>query len=120
MAGFQYEHTKAINGYMLGGAGYYVYSSWSDFVNDETPKAFAITHSNSPDMSQFLAELKFQQYSLYLQDEVSVSENFKVTGGLRFELPTYPSLKNNYNEEFAKLDFGGQHYSTDQLPGAKV
>ena len=63
MAGFQYEHTKAINGYMLGGAGYYVYSSWSDFVNDETPKAFAITHSNSPDMSQFLAELKFQQYS---------------------------------------------------------
>ena len=54
------------------------------FVNDETPKAFAITHSNSPDMSQFLAELKFQQYSLYLQDEVSVSENFKVTGGLRF------------------------------------
>ncbi len=29
-------------------------------------------------------------------------------------------LKNNYNEEFAKLDFGGQHYSTDQLPGAKV
>ncbi len=44
------------------------------FVNDETPKAFAITHSNSPDMSQFLAELKFQQYSLYLQDEVSVSE----------------------------------------------
>ena len=49
-----------------------------------------------------------------------LSENFKVTGGLRFELPTYPSLKNNYNEEFAKLDFGGQHYSTDQLPGAKV
>lgn len=54
-----------------------------------------------------------------MQDEVSVSENFKVTGGLRFELPTYPSLeKDNYNEEFAKLDFGGQHYSTDQLPGA--
>ena len=26
MAGFQYEHTKAINGYMLGGAGYYAVS----------------------------------------------------------------------------------------------
>ena len=49
MAGFQYEHTKAINGYMLGGAGYYVYSTWDDFVNDRTPQAFAITHSNSPD-----------------------------------------------------------------------
>jgi hypothetical protein len=40
MAGFQYEHTKAINGYMLGGAGYYVYSSWSDFVNDENNNIF--------------------------------------------------------------------------------
>lgn len=120
MFGLQYEHTKATNGYMQAGAGYYVYSSWDDFVNDKTPSAFAITHSNSADMSQFLAELKSQQFSLYLQDEVAVSENFKVTGGLRFELPIYPSLKDNYNEGFAKLDFGGQSYSTDQLPDSKL
>lgn len=120
MAGFQYEHTKATNGYMQAGAGYYVYSTWDDFVQNKTPSAFAITHSNSADMSQFLAELKFQQFSLYLQDEVAVSENFKVTGGLRFELPIYPSLKDNFNEGFSKLDFGGQSYSTDQLPDSKL
>ena len=120
LAGFQYEHTKATNGYMQAGAGYYLYSSWDAFVNNGKPDAFAITHSNSPDMSQFLAELKFQQFSLYLQDEIAVSENFKLTGGLRFELPIYPSLKNNYNEGFAGLDFGGQSYSTDQLPGTKL
>ena len=51
---------------------------------------FGITHSNAADLSQFYAEMKFQQFSLYLQDEVALSENFKVTGGLRFELPVYP------------------------------
>lgn len=120
MAGFQYEHTKATNGYMQAGGGYYVYSSWDDFVNGKKPAAFGITHSNAADLSQFYAEMKFQQFSLYLQDEIALSENLKVTGGLRFELPIYPSLKNNYNEDFAKLDFGGTRYSTDQLPDAKL
>lgn len=52
--------------------------------------------------------------------KIALSENLKITGGLRFELPIYPSLKNNYNEDFAKLDFGGTRYSTDQLPDAKL
>jgi hypothetical protein len=127
MAGFQYEHTSATNGYMQAGAGYYAFASWEDFVsnvnggaNHAKPSAFAITHSNRADLSQFYARMKFQQFSLYLQDEVSVSDNFKLTGGLRFELPTYPSLKDNYNKAFADLDFGGEHYSTDQLPSAKL
>lgn len=118
--GLQYEHTKALNGYMPAGSGYYVFSSWDDFVNNNKPSAFAITHANSADLTPFNAELKFQQFSAYLQDEMSLSENFKLSAGLRFELPMYPSLKNNYNEEFAQLDFGGKHYSTDQLPSAKL
>jgi hypothetical protein len=120
MAGFQYEHTKATNGYMQAGAGYYAFASWNDFVNNNKPVAFAITHSNSPGFAQYYARMKFQQFSLYFQDEVSVSDNFKVTGGLRFELPTYPSLKDNYNKAFADLDFDGTHYSTDQVPTAKL
>ena len=120
MAGFQYEYTKATNGYMQAGNGFYVYDSWDSFVNDSAPSAFAITHSNSPDLSQFLAKLNFQQISFYLQDEIAVTNNLRVTGGLRFEIPSYPSLKNNYNEEFAKLDFGGMHYSTDQLPASTL
>lgn len=120
MAGFQYEHTKATNGYMQAGAGYYVYSSWQDFVDGNQPSAFAITHSNAADFSQFIAQLKFQQFSLYLQDEIAVSENLKLTGGLRFELPAYPSLKDNYNKPFADIEFGGKHYSTDQVPDATV
>lgn len=30
---------------------------------------------------------------------MNISENFKLTAGIRFEMPKYPSLKNNYNED---------------------
>jgi hypothetical protein len=119
--GFQYEYQNAVNGFMQGGNGYSVYSSMENFMNYAKPSAFGITHSNSADLSQFKSELAFQQYSLYLQDQINVSDNFRLTAGLRFELPTYPSIEEtNYNEAFAKLNFGGASYSTAQLPDARV
>ncbi|MCD8072764.1 MAG: hypothetical protein LUE10_06295, partial [Alistipes sp.] len=36
-AGVQYEFDRTENGYMQQGAGWYVYSSWDDFVNNRTP-----------------------------------------------------------------------------------
>lgn len=119
--GLQYEYQNAINGFMQGGNGYYVFASMDDFMNGAKPSAFGITHSNSADLSQFKSELAFQQYSLYLQDQIDVSDNFRLTAGFRFELPTYPSIEEtNYNEAFAKLNFGGVSYSTAQLPDARV
>ena len=120
MAGVQFEHNKATNGYMQCGAGYYVYSSMEDFMQDKTPAAFGVTFSNNPDGSQFLAQMQYEQVSVYLQDELDLHKNFKLTAGLRFEVPIYPSLSGNYNEKFANLDFGGVHYSTDQLPGTRL
>lgn len=120
LAGFQFEYNKATNGFMQAGNGFYVFDSWENFKNNAYPSAFAITHSNAADYSQFNAEMKTQQYSLYLQDQMNISDNFKLMAGIRFELPKYPSLKNNYNEDFARCDFGGVQYSTDQVPSAKV
>lgn len=120
LAGVQFEHNKATNGYMQAGAGYYVYSSMDDFFNDAAPSAFCITYSNSLDGSQFLAQMEYQQFSAYLQDELDLHKNFKLTAGLRFEVPIYPSLTNNFNQKFNELDFGGVHYSTDQLPGTRL
>ena len=120
-AGVQYEYQKATNGYMQGGNGWYVFSSMDDFMNGAKPSAFLITHSNSADLSQFKAELAFQQYSLYLQDQMNLTDNFRLTAGVRFELPTYPSIeKTNFNQAYNDLDFGGAHYSTAQLPDAKL
>jgi hypothetical protein len=73
------------------------------------------------DGSQFKAEMKYNQFSFYLQDQMNVSDHFRLTAGLRFELPIYPKLENNYNAPFAELKFAGdKQYSTDQLPSTKM
>jgi hypothetical protein len=119
--GVQYEYQNAVNGFMQGGNGYYVFPSMADFMNNSKPSAFGITHSNSADLSQFKSELAFQQFSLYWQDQINISDNFRLTAGLRFEMPKYPSIEEtNYNEAFAKLNFGGTSYSTAQLPQANL
>jgi len=120
-AGLQYEYQNAVNGFMQGGNGYYVFASMNDFMNSAKPSAFGITHSNAADLSQFKSELAFRQYSAYLQDQMNLTDNFRLTAGIRFELPSYPSIeKTNFNKAFNDLDFGGTHYSTAQLPAAKV
>lgn len=120
LAGFQFEYNKATNGFQQAGNGYYIFNSWEDFTDKKLPTAFGITHSNADDYSPFFANMKTMQYSLYVQDQMNISDNFKLTAGIRFELPKYPSLKNNYNQDFANCDFGGVHYSTDQLPKSKI
>ncbi len=120
LAGLSYEYTQADNGFMQGGNGYYVYNSIEDFKAGGKPAAFAITHSNSKDLSQFISSLSMHNYSAYIQDDLNLSDNFKLSAGVRLELPVYPSLKDNYNPEFASYDFGGTHYSTDQLPAARM
>ena len=117
MAGLQFESNKALNGYMQGANGAYVFSSWNDFVTGKKPSSFLVTHSNSADLSQFTSKMRQTQYSAYIQDQWNISENFKLTAGLRFELPVYPSVKDNYNAEYAKLDFGDRKFTTDQVPG---
>jgi len=119
-AGLQYEYDKAVNGYMPAGAGYYVFSSWDDFVNGNKASAFGITHSNKADLKQQNAEFDYHQVSAYFQDEVALTPNFRMTAGIRFELPIYPSLDNNYNEAFGDLQFGANKYSTSTMPKTTI
>lgn len=122
IAGVQFENNHALNGYMQAGAGFYVYDSMEAFMAGGAPSAFGITHGNNANLDQFYSEMTYRQFSLYLQDELNLHRNFKLTAGLRFEVPMYPSLKDNYNEAFAKLKWGedGKSYSTDQVPGARL
>jgi len=103
-AGIQFEldHTK--NGFMQGGAGYYVYNSWDDFVNQAAPAAFTITFGNNEKHEQAFPSFNYIQNSAYVQDEMILSDRFKLTAGLRFELPIYPSIAEyNTNHEFDSL-----------------
>ena len=123
VAGLQFEWNDTKNGYMQGGAGYYVFESWDDFKNNEKPVAFAITHANRDDLQQVYPAFQYMQASAYLQDELTISNNFKLTAGLRLEMPFYPSIAGNYNKEFAELAKGDNSInglSTADMPKARV
>lgn len=100
VAGLSYEFDRTKNGYMQGGAGYYVYNSWQDFLDNKTPAAFAITHSNRDDLKQVFPSFDYNQFSLYAQDEWNASDNFKLTYGLRLELPVMPTIAGNENIDY--------------------
>ena len=123
VAGLQYEFDNTKNGYMQGGLGYYVYNSWADFLAEGKPAAFAITHSNRDDLAQVFPSFDYHQASAYIQDEIDFSDYFKLTVGLRAELPFYPEIEGNVNQEFLTKVAGSQSMkglSTGDMPKASI
>ena len=123
VAGLQYEYDNTKNGYVQGGLGYYVYDSWESFLAEGKPVAFAITHSNRDDLAQVFPSFSYNQVSAYLQDEFDFSDYFKLTVGLRAELPFYPSIAGNENKEFLTLAASSQSMkglSTADMPKARL
>ncbi len=123
VAGLQYEYDLTKNGYMQGGLGYYVYNSWEDFLAEGKPSAFAITHSNRDDLAQVFPSFSYNQFSAYVQDEIDFSDYFKLTVGLRAELPIYPTIAGNENKEFLTLAEASQSMkgmSTADMPKTTV
>lgn len=126
--GLQFERNNAANGYAQAAAGYYAYEvtpeeaaagDWGA-VFSRNPRVFGITYGNNADHSMFTAKMSTNQWSLYLQDNMDLTNNFKLSFGARFELPSYPSLKDNYNADYYNLSYGGEHFCTDQVPGNSV
>ncbi len=127
-AGIQYEHNFAANGYAPAASGYWVYEvtqeqarnrEWAAVMGAK-PRLFATTYGNNDAHSMFVSEMTTNQWSFYVQDNISWSERFRTSVGVRLELPSYPSLKNNFNEEYYNIDFGGSHFRTDNVPKASV
>ncbi len=118
-AGLSYEHNTTKNGFMRFGSGFYVFNSWDDFVNGANPSNYGITFSNTPGYAQAYPSFKFDQYTLFLQDELKFSPRFNVTAGLRFDLPVYPE-KLEEHPLIAALDYNGKQYSTATLPKTRL
>ena len=137
LAGLQYEYDQTKNGFQRMGAGAYVF----EYANEQAlydaavngtlldmsrATQFAITHGNNAEYAQEFPRFNFDQFSLYLQDQVAVSDNFKLTGGIRFEVPVYPSLDFNRNTRVEEATFAPMpnnpsgKYNTVDLPNARI
>ncbi len=124
-AGATYEYQKVGNAFMGGSESYYIYNSLNDFITDAPPAYFAYTYSLIPGQQKvFSADLKLGQLGIYLQDEFNINRNFRLTYGIRGDLPTY--LKQPIeNTAITALQFPDKNgnltnYNTGKWPKAKL
>ena len=119
-AGFQGDFSETKNGFQRFGTGYYTFNSLDDFLNNKNPQDFGITYSLAPGFAQSFPTFKYQQYSLYLQDEFAVGSRLRVTPGLRVDLTHYSNTLQPF-PLVAGLNFaGGEKIDVSQLPGVQV
>lgn len=122
LIGLQYDWSKTTNGFQRFGTSYYTFASWNDFVTGAKPKDFGITYSLMPGFAQAFPSFQFAQYSLYGQDEITVNKNFKMTLGLRFDLPTYPDVSEVITHPLVdSITFAhGEKINTGNLPKKRI
>lgn len=126
IAGVQFETNRVVNGFMQGGAGWYIFDSWETFKNGGSPLSMMITHANLDDPTATVyPTFDYNQASLYAQDEMEFSKYFKLTAGLRLEMPIVKFPNNNLNKDFEAVaaanpesSFAG--LSTADLPSTTV
>lgn len=117
-AGVSFEHQMANNSYMRNGTGYYRYASMDDFLNQRAPRDFALTYGYDGEANP-AAEVSFNQIGAYAQDDWSITNNFKLSYGIRADYLKYVDNIMTNNAIYA-LDFGGKKIDTGKWPDAKV
>jgi hypothetical protein len=120
--GGQVEFSKTINGFQRFATSYYRFATWNAFATGQNPTDFAITYSLSKNFAPAFSSFKFNQYSLYGQDEITITRDFRLTIGLRLDLPTFPSVPQIMtNPLVASLTFSnGETINTGLLPGGRT
>lgn len=122
VAGVQADFSETINGFQRFGTSNYVFNSWNDFVTGAKPINFAQTFSLEPGFAQAFPSFKFAQYSAFGQDEIAVNRKFKLTFGLRLDLPTYPDVSQIKTHPLVdSITFAnGEKINTGVLPDQKL
>ena len=121
--GILFEHQMADNQYMRNGTGYYRYTSLDDFLNGAAPEVVCLTYGYNGETSP-AARVSFNKVSLYGQDEWNISDNFKLTYGLRLDSWFYNNGDLMTNQKIYDLtymvDGEERHIDTGKWPGSKV
>ena len=112
------EFFKFRNAFMNNYVGRWRFSNLNDFLNG-VPNRLEATFAADPDGDPMpAARFSAAQLSLYAQDEFEVDPSFKLTYGLRVDLPIYNSTP-KFNQRVEDT-FGDLGYSTSIKPKSKL
>lgn len=108
------------NGFAPDYNGLYTYNSVSDFENGLPAAAYTYRYSALPSGAFPFAKIKAAIYSVYAQDKYHVTDNFRLTYGIRADYDAFPtSLPGNPN--VPGLTFQqGIHVDPSKLPSNRV
>lgn len=116
------EFAKIKNLFFAFNFGDYTYNSISDFNNnilDFYQRGYSLVGSNAVgDESDGASEFNTTQLGFYVQDEVQVSDNFKLTAGLRVDFPIWED--GPVNDDFNNRTVGLLEAAGKDLQGARV
>ncbi len=117
--GASFEKQYFMNSYLRYATGYYRYNSMEDFIQNKTPNAYGLTYGyNNNDAPG--AELNFGMGGLYAQDEWYVTDAFRLTYGLRLDMPFYLDDMQG-NPAIEALTFAdSRKIDVSKFPSAKV
>ncbi|OKS88229.1 TonB-dependent receptor [Mucilaginibacter polytrichastri] len=108
-----------VNGFAPDYNGLYTYNSASDFINGLPAAAYTTRYSAVGNDFPY-AKIKASIFSLYAQDKWHITDNFRLTYGLRADYDVYPtSLSPNANA--ANITFQqGIHVDVSKLPKNRI
>jgi hypothetical protein len=108
------------NGFAPNYNGVYVYNSASDFLNGLPAQTYASRFSALPSGAFPYASIKASIFSLYAQDKYNVTDNLKVTYGVRADYDVFPSsLPQNPNVPGLTFQ-NNTHVDPSKLPANRV
>lgn len=93
--------------------GYYRFNSLADLQAGQ-PNRYQNAYSNLSGVSEPMAIWSAVQYGVYAQDQWSIIPNFKLTYGLRLDVPTFPQKP--YNNLVFDSTFSFMGLRTDHTP----
>jgi hypothetical protein len=128
--GASYEKYQSENVFFPGSQSAYVFNSLEDFYAsaggnaDITLRRFQVRYNNIPGQVKPVQPLSVDYFGLYGQNDITVSDRFTTTVGLRVDVPIFgeTGFRNTEVEGMNFVDANGNSakYRTDKLPDANL
>lgn len=115
------EFSDSKNVFFNNNFGSYRFDSLDDFILDRKPNRFQMNYSligGEADNSQGAAEFGTKQFGFYIQNEMRISNDFKLSYGIRVDIPVWED--GPVNDDFNNRTTAILQAAGKDLKGAKV